>query len=1093
MIRKVLLSLFTFFCCSLSLATYFDGHIYDQDTLLPIPGAVVTAGGIIIDEVYTDTTWVDTTDVNGYYYLDDLIPTDDYTINASALGYESVDELMEEPPGTYDFYLWKPDSGVLVETINEGLKNYDHNGEYWYRTNGAIDDNSNENFFFDIDAQSDTIIAFMNEIGAGMDYTDDDQEIYQKFQTVWNWMGENCYFNYGDSLWQEAVDYLMDQSGDHYYTIAAIADTDFEYGFLPWGTCMSKSNMMATILYKTGIDMNRFFIGECRWHRRYSQHMYIIINLFDHWYHFDPGLYEDDIPVSENLHSIPNYISGYRDFTHPWNMFIFPNSTLTDLPVTTYKTRNEILYLESPPEKTHTLIPEIEISGLADSSSITNVIIQDNLYPVISDHFIAVVTLAAGENIITVSSSDRQYTDSVTIFKVFYGITDFNSDITEGSPPLEVQFSDASIIPDYYEIDSWEWDFDNDGIIDSYVQNPSYVYADTGNFTVSLTLTVEVVEDVFTKADYINVFNNKLSGNVYLEGESDHSGIIVDLYRGEDSLHVRSKVTAADGYYEFYLDIGNYFLKYSRENYFPRFSPVFSFTSDLTLADVFLIPQASLILVPDYLPTITAAIDFAMNGDTIRIAPGIYMENIDFIGKNLLLESYYPSTQDTNFISGTVIQGTRGGSVISIMNDESFVRLDGFTVTGGNAEFGGGIRIEYLYSEAQVILNNLRIINNSADYGGGIYCRYSPLEAENIQLEFNIANYGGGMYLKNSYLNELNQIYCYENSAVENGGGIFCNSCNDPVYATGLKMIANSAGFSGGALHIEYTDIKIIRATLKDNSAIRAGAIYTTNSDLNINNSLFQENIASYSRNNGGACYLYFTEALLVNNNFIANSASFGAAIIGHGTSSIEIYNCIFSQNNDGSTIKLWHVNTDLIAAYNLFWDEGDIFADCNDSLGILVDTNINGDSCDAFYNIYLDPLFIDMSEQDFHLEDNSPCINAGIADTTGLNLPLIDFEGNPRIVNSIVDMGMIEYNPDGYFSSPVNVVIQCVNDSLKISWDPVTSASSYKVYASDNPNTGFIYEPDGIFSYSGDRIIWEKCLIGGAPKRFYQIRALSE
>ena len=39
-----------------------------------------------------------------------------------------------------------------------------------------------------------------------------------------------------------------------------------------------------------------------------------------------------------------------------------------------------------------------------------------------------------------------------------------------------------------------------------------------------------------------------------------------------------------------------------------------------------------------------------------------------------------------------------------------------------------------------------------------------------------------------------------------------------------------------------------------------------------------------------------------------------------------------------------------------------------------------------------------------------SPCIDAGNPDTTGLNLPEIDLDGNPRIVNGRIDMGAYEW-----------------------------------------------------------------------------------
>ncbi|NOZ68434.1 MAG: PKD domain-containing protein [Deferribacteres bacterium] len=53
-----------------------------------------------------------------------------------------------------------------------------------------------------------------------------------------------------------------------------------------------------------------------------------------------------------------------------------------------------------------------------------------------------------------------------------------------GSPPLTVNFTSNS--SEFY---NYEWDFDNDGVIDSTDPNPSYTYDSPGNYAVKLTVT----------------------------------------------------------------------------------------------------------------------------------------------------------------------------------------------------------------------------------------------------------------------------------------------------------------------------------------------------------------------------------------------------------------------------------------------------------------------------------------------------------------------------------------------------------------------------------------------------------------------------
>ncbi len=78
----------------------------------------------------------------------------------------------------------------------------------------------------------------------------------------------------------------------------------------------------------------------------------------------------------------------------------------------------------------------------------------------------------------------------------------FEATPTTGTAPLTVQFTDLSSGEDIW---SWEWDFNDDGIIDSYEQNPEYTYQDTGSYTVRLKITAFAIENEAYRKDYINV------------------------------------------------------------------------------------------------------------------------------------------------------------------------------------------------------------------------------------------------------------------------------------------------------------------------------------------------------------------------------------------------------------------------------------------------------------------------------------------------------------------------------------------------------------------------------------------------------------
>jgi len=50
-------------------------------------------------------------------------------------------------------------------------------------------------------------------------------------------------------------------------------------------------------------------------------------------------------------------------------------------------------------------------------------------------------------------------------------------------------------------------------------------------------------------------------------------------------------------------------------------------------------------------------------------------------------------------------------------------------------------------------------------------------------------------------------------------------------------------------------------------------------------------------------------------------------------------------------------------------------------AFGVIITVNANGDSCDTYMNLFMDPLFVDPGNLNFHLTEYSPCIDAGDTD----------------------------------------------------------------------------------------------------------------
>jgi len=124
-------------------------------------------------------------------------------------------------------------------------------------------------------------------------------------------------------------------------------------------------------------------------------------------------------------------------------------------------------------------------------------------------------------------------------------------------------------------------------------------------------------------------------------------------------------------------------------------------------------------------------------------------------------------------------------------------------------------------------------------------------------------------------------------------------------------------------------------------------------------------------------------------------------------------------------------------------------YYDCNPYIGVNVTTNENGDPCDAYGNISMDPRFVDAANGDFRLQSDSPCIDAGTNTIAGYVFPVADLAGNYRIWDgngngsTIVDLGPYEYGaPSGIEGDPVTIQDCQLFQNYPNPFNPVTTIS---------------------------------------------------
>ena len=426
---------------------------------------------------------------------------------------------------------------------------------------------------------------------------------------------------------------------------------------------------------------------------------------------------------------------------------------------------------------------------------------------------------------------------------------------------------------------------------------------------------------------------------------------------------------------------------------------------------------STIINIPADQPTIQAGIDATVNADTVLVQPGIYVENINYNGKNITVASLFLTTQDTTFISQTIIDGDSLNSVVIIENGEdSTAVLCGFTITNGLGGgeypvwFAGGITCN---NSSTPIIMNMRITGNYASYGGGISCYYSSPSLVNVTLTDNSAGYtGGGIYCFNSNPSLVN-LTITGNSAVSSGGGIFCSHSNPSL--VNVAITGNSANASGGGISCYYSSPSLVNVMISENfNASSGGGIYSANSSLSFESVVIKGNIANF----GGGIFSSESSTNLQNLTITGNFASYGGGI-SCMLSSPSIINatitgniaycgcgiyCYYNSNPDLINCILWNDSPQEIyfgenyASNSITISYSDIQGG---EEGIV--TNNNGTVNWLDGNIDEDPLFVDPLNGDFHLTENSPCIDAGDP-----NFPL-----DPD--NTICDMGAFYYQQDQY------------------------------------------------------------------------------
>ena len=193
--------------------------------------------------------------------------------------------------------------------------------------------------------------------------------------------------------------------------------------------------------------------------------------------------------------------------------------------------------------------------------------------------------------------------------------------------------------------------------------------------------------------------------------------------------------------------------------------------------------------VPADSPTIQAAIWMSAPGDGWIVSPGLYQENIHFLGKDITLRS--SASGSSPMVLATVIDGNQSGPVVSFDGAEtSSCLLSGFTLTNGCADQGGGIRGNATCARIE---NNWIVDNAATDEGGGISRCHGTIQ-DNVVTSNSAYNDGGGLRDCDGAIE--GNIIANNTAFVYGGGGL--SGCDGIVRSNTIS--GNWAEWKGGGL-----------------------------------------------------------------------------------------------------------------------------------------------------------------------------------------------------------------------------------------------------------------------------------------------------
>ena len=411
--------------------------------------------------------------------------------------------------------------------------------------------------------------------------------------------------------------------------------------------------------------------------------------------------------------------------------------------------------------------------------------------------------------------------------------------------------------------------------------------------------------------------------------------------------------------------------------------------------------------------TIQSAINAAGRGDRIRVAQGTYVENLSVSGSKALTISGGWNSDLTTQVkdpSLTIVDANQNGRALYVYGAPSDITVENFTFQNGKTGHG--------------------------EFGAGIciltqfgMTRFTLRDA--IVQDCNTESLGGGIVLLafSPLWANLDNVQVRRNHTKVAAGGISVLSDNELTgFATAEVYIRNS----------------VVQGNTAEREAggVQVWAEQKSRTRVVILNSTITGNTSTNTYLGGGG--------VVVNGDDDVDS-----------TSILEIYNTIIYGNTANP-------GTDLSIDIGGIQSRADVYY-----------SNVNGinhvrGTFNQANNLNTDPLFVNPDDGDFHLQPDSPLLDAGTALVPRPpGLPACDVEGDPRRVDSdqdgmdAPDTGADEFIPDIFtfmtLLTPNGGEVLPSGSAHTIQWGAPPEAESFKLLLSMNKGKTWMLIDKGI------------------------------